>query len=143
MEYSQELADAICELVASGKSIRTICSADDMPCMSTIFKWLRDHQEFSQQYARAKETVLENYADELVEISDDESKDKSGELEMPNSVAVQRAKLRVDTRKWLLSKLAAKKYGDKLDMNLAGKDGGPIQAAVAVTFVRTNGSDQG
>jgi hypothetical protein len=62
---------------------------------------------------------------------------------MPNSVAVQRARLKVDTRKWLLSKLQPKKYGDKLDMNVAGKDGGPIQAAIAVTFVRTNGTDQG
>src|SRR5437879_1289357 len=134
MEYSQELADAICELVASGNSIRTICSAENMPAMSSIFKWLSEHKDFSEQYARAKEQVLEKYADELVEIADDESNDKSGELEMPNSVAVQRSRLRVDTRKWILSKLAAKKYGDKLDMNLSGKDGGPIQAAIAVTF---------
>jgi cytochrome c-type biogenesis protein CcmH/NrfG len=111
--------------------------------MSSIFKWLREHKEFAEQYARAKEQVLEHYADELVEIADDESSDVSGELQMPNSVAVQRARLRVDTRKWILSKLAAKKYGDKLDMNLAGKDGGPIQAAIAVTFVRTNGAPDG
>lgn len=144
MEYSQELADAICELVASGKGIRTICSAENMPAMSSIFKWLNEHEEFSEQYARAKAEVLENYADELVEISDDSSNDVSGELNMPNSVAVQRAKLRVDTRKWILSKLAAKKYGDKLDMSLSGKDGGPIQASIAVTFVKTgNATDQG
>jgi hypothetical protein len=143
MEYSQELADAICELIAQGNSMRAICSSDAMPAKSSIFKWLREHKEFADQYARAKEDALELYADELVEIADDISDDVSGELQMPNSVAVQRARLRVDTRKWILSKLAAKKYGDKLDMNLAGKDGGPIQAAIAVTFVRTNGTDQG
>lgn len=136
MEYSQDLADAICELIAQGNSIRTICSAENMPAMSTIFKWLNERKDFSEQYARAKAEVLENYADELVEIADDESGDVTGELKMPNSVAVQRSKLRVDTRKWLLSKLAAKKYGDKLDMNLAGKDGGPIQAAITVEFVK-------
>jgi hypothetical protein len=108
--------------------------------MSSIFKWLREHKEFAEQYARAKELQTEKLADELVEIADDESNDVSGELKMPNSVAVQRARLKVDTRKWLLSKLQPKKYGDKLDMNLAGKDGGPIQAAIAVTFVRTNGA---
>jgi hypothetical protein len=143
MEYSQELADAICELVAQGNSVRTICSSDAMPAMSSIFKWLREHKEFAEQYARAKELQTEKLADELVEIADDESNDVSGELKMPNSVAVQRARLKVDTRKWLLSKLQPKKYGDKLDMNLAGKDGGPIQAAIAVTFVRTNGAPDG
>jgi hypothetical protein len=143
MDYSHELADAICELVASGNSIRTICSAENMPSKSSVFKWLRDNKDFADQYARAKEDVLEHYADELVEIADDTSDDVSGELRMPNSVAVQRSKLRVDTRKWVLSKLAAKKYGDKLDMNLSGKDGGPIQAAIAVTFVRTHGTDNG
>ena len=140
MDYSQELADAICDLVASGKSLRTICSAENMPAKSSIFKWLRSNKEFADQYARAKEEMLEHLADELVEIADDDSGDVTGELKMPNSVAVQRARLRNDTRKWVLAKLLPKKYGDKLDMNLSGKDGGPIQAAIAVTFVRTNGS---
>lgn len=143
MEYSPELADAICELISSGKSIREICSAEGMPDKSSIFRWLGKHEEFRDQYARAKEEQTELYADELVEIADDISGDVSGELQMPNSVAVQRARLRVDTRKWILSKLLAKKYGDKLDMNLSGKDGGPIQAAIAVTFVRTDATDQG
>jgi transposase-like protein len=123
MDYSPELADAICELIASGESIRTICKAENMPAMSSIFKWLREHKDFSEQYARAKEEQAERLADELVEIADDISNDVSGELEMPNGVAVQRAKLRVDTRKWILSKLLAKKYGDKLDLNHAGEIG--------------------
>jgi hypothetical protein len=61
---------------------------------------------------------------------------------MPNSVAVQRARLKVDTRKWLLSKLQPKKYGDTASLKLGGDpDGVPIQAAIAVTFVRTNATD--
>lgn len=143
MEYSQELADAVCELISTGESIRAICKAENMPAMSSIFKWLSIHPEFAEQYARAKEIQTEKIADELIEIADDESGDVSGELKMPNSVAVQRARLKVDTRKWLLSKLQPKKYGDKLDMNLAGKDGGPIHASIAVTFVKTgNATDQ-
>jgi transposase-like protein len=123
MEYSPELADAICELVAEGESIRTICKAEGMPAKSTIFKWLREHKDFSDQYARAKEDQLEALADEILEIADDKSNDVSGELQMPNGVAVQRAKLQTDTRKWLLAKLVPKKYGDKLDMNLGGEVG--------------------
>jgi hypothetical protein len=143
VDYSQELADKICELIADGNSIRALCEVEGMPAKSSIFKWLRLHPEFADQYARAKEDQAEKLADELVGIADDDSNDVTGELGMPNSVAVQRARLKVDTRKWVLSKLLPKKYGEKLDMNLAGKDGGPIQAAIAVTFVRTNGSDQG
>lgn len=128
-EYSPEIADAICELIAEGKSIRTICKVDEMPAMSTIFKWLSEQSKFSEQYARAKEVQAECLADELVEIADDISNDVTGELEMPNAVAVQRAKLRVDTRKWIASKLLAKKYGDKLAHT--GADGeGPVQFVV-------------
>lgn len=126
-EYSSDLADAICELIADGKSIRTICKAEEMPSMSTIFKWLASQPKFSEQYAHAKEVQAEGFAEDLIEICDDTSNDVSGELDMPNGVAVQRAKLRVDTRKWIASKLLAKKYGDKMavehtvDDNLAAR----------------------
>jgi hypothetical protein len=138
VDYSQQIADAICELVAEGKSVRQICSAENMPSKSSVFKWMNEHKEFADQYARAKEQVLEHYADELVEIADDESGDVTGELNMPNSVAVQRAKLRVDTRKWILSKLAAKKYGDKVQQELTGANGGPIETSIAVRFVKAD-----
>lgn len=119
-EYSPDLADAICELIAEGKSIRTICKVEEMPAMSTIFKWLSEQAKFSEQYARAKEVQAEGFAEDLIEICDDTSNDVTGELDMPNGVAVQRAKLRVDTRKWIASKLLAKKYGDKIQQEHTG-----------------------
>lgn len=122
-EYSQQIADAICELIIDGKSIRAICSAEGMPSKSTVFKWLSINKDFADQYARAKEAQAEQFAEELMEIADDISNDVTGELEFPNGVAVQRAKLRVDTRKWIASKLLPKKYGDKLDMNHTGTIG--------------------
>lgn len=129
MDYSQELADAICELVASGNSIRTICSAENMPSKSSVFKWMIEHKEFADQYARAKDAQVDAMGEELLDISDDISGDVSGELEMPNSVAVQRAKLRVDTRKWLMGKLRPKKYGDKVQ-HTGGDGEGPVQFVV-------------
>lgn len=140
-EYAPEIGDAICELIMDGKSLREICSAEGMPDKSTIFRWIYANEAFRDQYARAKEAQAEHFADELMEIADDASGDVSGELEMPNSVNVQRARLRVDTRKWVMSKLLAKKYGDKVQAEVSGANGGPIQAAIAVTFVRTNGTD--
>lgn len=122
-EYSPEVGDAICELIMDGKSLREICSPEGMPDKSTVFRWMFRHEEFRDQYARAKEAQAENFADELMEIADDASGDVSGELDMPNGVNVQRARLRVDTRKWVMSKLLAKKYGEKLDLNHGGTVG--------------------
>lgn len=102
--------------------------------MSTVFKWLRDHKEFSEQYARAKEAQAEAFADELISLADDSSNDITGELQMPNGVAVQRSRLMVDTRKWVMSKLLAKKYGDKLQ-HTGGDGEGPVQ--FVVTRART------
>lgn len=85
-----------------------------MPCQSTIYKWLRDVEGFSQQYARAREDQADFYLDEIIEISDDVSTDTlvDGEgNERTNNEAIQRSKLKVDTRKWVMSKLAPKKYG--------------------------------
>jgi hypothetical protein len=122
-EYSIEIGDAICELIMDGKSLREICSSEAMPDKSTIFRWMYANEAFRDQYARAKEAQAEHFADELMEIADDATGDVSGELEMPNGVNVQRARLRVDTRKWVMSKLLAKKYGDKLDLNHGGSVG--------------------
>lgn len=123
-EYTQKTADLICDLIVEGKSVRTICGLKEMPCMSTVFKWLRDNEAFSQQYARAKQAQAHQLADEMFSISDDATGDVSGELQMPNGVAVQRARLMVDTRKWYLSKLLPKIYGDKLIH--AGDEDNPI-----------------
>ena len=43
---------------------------------------------------------------------------------------IEHRKLQIDSRKWLLSKLQPRKYGDKLDLNVAGQpDGAPIKTA--------------
>lgn len=136
-EYSPEIADAICELIAEGQSIRTICKVDEMPAMSTVFKWLSEQKTFSEQYARAKEVQAEGFAEDLIDIADDISDDVTGELNMPNGVAVQRAKLRVDTRKWIASKLLAKKYGDKqaVDMKHSSDEENPMKMRVEIVHI--------
>ncbi len=128
-DYTQELADSICEMISNGKSLRAVCLVDGMPVASTIFKWMREHEEFSKQYARATEERTEAMAEEIIDISDDGTNDwmtittKGGyEKEVPNNEVLQRSRLRVDTRKWLMSKMKPKKYGDKLDLSNNGKD---------------------
>lgn len=112
--YTNELADLICERIAAGESLRSICKDDGIPASSTIFKWLNENKEFSEQYARAREAQVEGLIDELVEIAD-ETDQEAG--------AVAQSKLRIDTRKWFISKVAPVKYGESLQ--IGGSDALP------------------
>lgn len=109
--------------------------------MATIFRWLADgeHEVFKEQYAKSREIGLEVHADIILEIADTplegvETKvDGNGTvIEMKRSDMLGHRKLQIDSRKWILSKLLPKKYGDRLDLNHAGKDGGPLEFLVKV-----------
>lgn len=125
--WSQKLADAVCFEIAQGYSLRTVCKNEKLPGMTTIFKWLRERPEFANQYARATEERTEALAEEILDIADDGSNDfmliQKGnvEYEIENKEVTNRSRLRVDTRKWLMSKMKPKKYGDKLDLTSDGK----------------------
>lgn len=120
---------AICEGLMAGKGLREILAADGMPSMSTVFRWLAEDEEFRQLYAVAREVQATILADEILEISDDGRNDwmkrTIGEIEIdvPDHEHIQRSKLRVDSRKWLASKLAPKKYGDAVQLKHADADG--------------------
>jgi len=130
-DYSPELAAEICGLLAEGNSLRTICERDDMPDKSTVMRWLakEEYQAFRDQYARARDTWADAMAEEILDISDDGARDtytdKDGNERTDHEV-VARSRLRVDTRKWLMARMAPKKYGDKVTTEVHGKDGGPI-----------------
>lgn len=135
-DFTKEIGDAICAQLAEGISLRTVCLAEDMPSKTSVFRWLREHEEFRDQYARAKEEAADAFVEEMIDISDDGSNDWMEQLDdegktkgwRENGEAIVRSRLRVDTRKWIASKLKAKKYGDKLE--LGGPGGGPIQVMI-------------
>lgn len=127
--YTQDLADQICMGITIGESVRTVCKPEHMPAISTFYKWLREHEEFSKQYARACEERTEAMAEDILDIADDGTNDlttrtdkRGNEYEVVDNDVIQRSKLRVETRKWLMAKMKPKKYGDKLDMTTNGKD---------------------
>lgn len=107
-KYSDELAEKICEKIANGRSLRSICAEDGMPTTSTVCKWLIENKEFSEQYARAREKQADYFAEEIIEIADSVPAD---------SAEVAKAKLQIDARKWKAAKLAPKKYGEKLELD--------------------------
>jgi len=138
-DYTPELADRICAQLAEGYSLRKVCEPEDMPCKATIFNWMRTNKEFLDQYARAKEESADAMADEILDIADDGTNDwiekehKNGEISIVlDHEHVQRSKLRVDTRKFLMAKMKPKKYGEKVDLNVGGQEG---SKAIEVKYV--------
>jgi hypothetical protein len=126
--FTQDIADTVCGRIVAGESLRAICRDEAMPAASSIFKWLREHPAFAEQYAMAKAEQAEGYADEIVEISDEREYEK---IEVDgvllgvkfDSTAVNRNRLRVDARKWVAAKLLPKKYGDRQHIEHSGKVG--------------------
>jgi hypothetical protein len=147
-KYTLKLGDLICALLAEGKSLRKICTLANMPAVSSVLLWVMkgergdaEYQAFSEQYRVAREAQAEFLADEIIDISDDDRNDygfKEAEDGSGNGAKafilqdnIQRAKLRVDSRKWFASKLRPKKYGEKIQQEITGKDGGPVEISDA------------
>lgn len=110
--YTQELADDICQHLSMGESLRKTCSYKGMPDVKTIFNWFRTQPEFLQQYTRAKEESADAMAEDVLYISD---------AVKVSTEAVAKAKLRIETRKWLMAKMKPKKFGEKIDVNSTGE----------------------
>lgn len=141
-EYTPEIAERICLELASGKTLREVCRGDEMPDERTVRSWaLEDREGFSPQYARARELGYQAMADELLEVADDgrndwmeRRDDDDNKTYVLNGEHVQRSRLRVDTRKWLLSKALPKIYGDKVTQEVTGADGASLVPIINLTI---------
>lgn len=143
MEFSEDIAHQVCGLIAEGYSLRKIEKQPDMPSKTAIMKWLLEGEAykangqpehakalFIDQYARAREVQADALAEEILEISDESTYDSFVDADgktVVNMEHIQRDRLRVDSRKWLAGKLRPKKYGDKIQAEVTGKDGGAVQ----------------
>lgn len=134
--YTPELAAEVCERLTTGESLRSICRDIHMPAESSVRQWaVDDAHGFAAQYARARDIGLESMAEDLFEIADDGRNDwtereneRTGQsYTVVDSEHINRSRLRVDTRKWYLSKLAPKRYGDRLALEHGGVDGKPLE----------------
>ena len=135
MAYSDEeiekVFEEILEYIEDGKSLRSILKASDMPSSRTFFKWIDDDKEKVKRYSRAMEIRADSIFEDILEIADDGTNDfmtiTKGDVEynVENREVTNRSRLRVDARKFFLSKVLSKKYGDKLDLT---SDGDALQA---------------
>jgi hypothetical protein len=112
--YTHQIADTICSRMSEGESLRAICRDSGMPSEGTVRGWaVRDVDGFAERYRAARQMLLEYWADQILDIADDEEAD-------PRS-----RQIRTAVRQWLMSKLAPRRYGDKLQ--LAGDPESPLQ----------------
>lgn len=130
-KYSQDLADEICNRLAGGESLRSICRDDGMPAQQTVYVWLNRDKAFQDQYARAREEQADTHADEIIAIADEDPevnhiRDKDGNVVdiKIDSGYVAYQKQRIEARKWTAAKLRPKKYGDRVTH--AGDDESPL-----------------
>ena len=125
--FTQGLADAVCESLAQGNSLRKTCRKKELPSRYTVMNWLVDSnkKEFFNQYAQARKIGSDVIFDELIELAD----------KCKDPILAQLLKIRIDTRKWCLARQQPRKYGDKIQQEITGKDGGPIDHNIKVTYV--------
>lgn len=117
-DYTEELAERFCAELAQGQSMVAVCKSEEYPHRATIFRWIGKYPEFRDKYEKAKEECADYLVEEMLDIADNGSNDwmerngEDNEGYQLNGEHVQRSRLRLDTRKWIASKLKRKKYGD-------------------------------
>ena len=130
--YRKPIADEICRRLANGESLRAICRTEGMPPESTVRTWVvNDFRGFAAIYARSRDVGLDCMAEEILEVANtpeigEEVITTNGSTTVKTGDMVAHRKLRVDTMKWYLCKLAPKKYGERLDMLHRGDPAQPI-----------------
>lgn len=121
--YKAEIADELCAKLAQGKSVARACQEMDKAILVyEVFVWLRENPEFRKAYETAKQEAMDAMAEDILDIADDARNDFTVDENGTRRVdyeAINRSRLRVDTRKWLMSKYKPKKYGDHV--NLTGE----------------------
>ena len=138
--YSPEIASEICERLANGESLRSICASDrsKFPTEMAVRKWaIEDYNGFSSQYASAREMGMDSLAEEALSVARDGSRDyiETEDGLKLNLEHVQRSRLICDQIKWYTSKLAPKRYGDRTQTAFTDTAGNDVQPVLNIVGV--------
>ena len=130
-KMTQVNQDEICFRLANDETLISICKSEHMPVYSNVMQFLlngKNNKDFRDKYAHARQSQADFYADEILEIADEQDDDHKMTIYglAVDNEAIQRSKLRCDARKWHASKTAPKKYGDKVFKEITGKDGAAL-----------------
>lgn len=134
--FTPELCSKICDFVIEGYTMRQIAAMDGMPTKASIFRAMSRNEDFAAAYAEARDLQTMMWEDDLTDIADNSNNDwvekerANGSTEIAlNHEAMQRSKLRIETRKWLMACRKPQKYGTKVSQEISGPDGGPVSVS--------------
>ena len=135
--------NVVVEGIADGKSLSSVLKAPGMPSHTSARMMIKDNPIFREAYERALQHRADRLAEEILELADE---DPPEGLEGASLNAwVQNKRLRVDTRKWIASKLKPKTYGDRIDVSVVDQRISVIdainEAQARVTHDRGNVTD--
>lgn len=118
-QEKDERFEEVCQRIEQGEPLRRVLRSDTSPMSASLFYEIVKDQTKSERYARAREIYSDIVFEEMLDIADCEDNDivETEEGQRVNHDVIQRDRLRVDTRKWMLSKLQPKKYGDRLEVD--------------------------
>jgi hypothetical protein len=116
--YPAATWDEIIERLSNGASLRAILKSKDMPSRTMVMKKILSDAEYSDRYDRAREMQADSFADELMEIADDQSEEPASR------------RVRFDARRWYASKVFPRRYAEKVQNEHSGKDGGVLQLII-------------
>lgn len=116
----ETIFNEVIERISNGESLNKILGEKDKPRRCTFYEWLEKDKEKANNYARACEERADHLFDEILEIAEHATEDHTP---FTGVNVIQRDKLRIDSRKWILSKMMPKKYGDKIEHDLKSSDG--------------------
>jgi hypothetical protein len=144
--YTQEIADYICEQLAGGRSLISICKDEGMPNIATVLRWIPKFPGFRDDYARAREMWAEFEFENMMRIADTprigtRTKENDDGTETVTEDMLGHRSLQVSTRKWVLERMAPKKYGVLIKNEISNPDGSlssmtPEQKAAKLEAIR-------
>ena len=105
-KMTNEVQAEILTRISTGESLRKVCSDKHLPAAQNVFKFIYSNEEFREQYEKSRQEQAEWLGEEIVDIADNDTGD------------TQRDRLRIDARKWVMSKMLPKKYSDKIDVDM-------------------------
>lgn len=125
--YNAKVVEEVIPRVANGETLSAIFreKGEAFPPIATFRNWVtEDVNGLAARYARARENQSESWADSILEISDETSRDTIEDdngYEKCNHEWISRSRLKVDTRKWLMAKLHPRQYGEKVEQTVKGE----------------------
>lgn len=128
-DYTVEISKELCLRISSGRSVSSVCQDSGMPSRPTFYKWIADNEDFLNRYREAVKQRAEFHFDEMLVIADEVDAE---------TAEIAKAKLKIDTRKWILSRMDATKYGDKMEVDNKSSDGSMSSKPTVIRLVAPN-----